>query len=413
MSYTQYKFEKALNSLQKKESPDGSTCLISLYVPPNRAIADFVQELTDEIGTATNIRSKFTQKNVVSALRNVIGKLRLYGQKSPISGIAMFAGVTADSGHKDFKIESYVFEPPEPISRKLYVCDNRFHVDYLIDRLIEKDTYGLLAIDSAKATIATLKGDHVEIVKNTRSGAAKKHRKGGQSSVRFARLREEAVARFLKRVAEDMKQIFLEDQNFELKGVLIGGPGQIKDQVVEHFDNRLKEKVVGIKDIGYGGDKSGINELVSESHDILEGVVLMEEKRLVRQFLDALMEGKANYGEKEVRENLLMGAVDILLVSRGINLIRVNKTCQNCTYTDGKTIKPDIVENYVSNLQKQQCPRCKVVKWEVDQKDLILDLGDLAEKTGATIEIINPQTEEGRQIQSFGGICAILRYIPS
>ncbi len=382
-------------------------------MPPNRAIADFVQELSDEIGTATNIRSKFTQKNVVSALRNVIGKLRLYGQKSPISGIAIFAGVTADSGHKDFKIESYVFEPPEPISRKLYVCDNRFHVEYLIDRLVEKDTYGLLAIDSAKATIATLKGDQVEIVKNTRSGAAKKHRKGGQSSVRFARLREEAVARFLKRVAEDMKQNFIEDQDFELKGVLIGGPGQIKDQVVEYFDNRLKEKVVGIKDIGYGGDKSGINELVSESHDILEGVVLMEEKRLVRQFLDALMEGKANYGEKEVRENLLMGAVDILLVSRGINFIRVNKSCQNCTYTDGKTLKPNVVENYVSNLQKQQCPQCKVVKWEVDQKDLILDLGDLAEKTGATIEIINPQTEEGRQIQSFGGICAILRYIPS
>lgn len=412
MSYTQYKFEKALTNLQKKESPDGSTCLISLYVPPNRAIADFVQELTDEIGTATNIRSKFTQKNVVSALRNVIGKLRLYGQKSPTTGIAIFAGVTADSGHKDFKIESYVFEPPEPISRKLYVCDNRFHVDYLIDRLVEKDTYALLAIDSAKATIATLKGDQVEIVKSTRSGAAKKHRKGGQSSVRFARLREEAIARFIKRVADDMKQIFIEDQDYELKGIIIGGPGQIKDQIAEYFDNRLKEKVVGIKDIGYGGDRSGINELVSESHDILEGLILMEEKRFVRQFLDALMEGKANYGEKEVRENLQMGAVDILLVSRGIDSIRVNNTCQNCSYTDGITLKPDLVENYVSNLQKRQCPQCKAVKWDVEQKDLIMDLGDLAEKTGATIEIINPQTEEGRQIQSFGGICAILRYVP-
>ena len=295
MSYKQYKFEKMLTNLQKKESPDGSTCLISLYVPPNRAIADFVQELTDEVGTATNIRSKFTQKNVVSALRNVIGKLKLYGHKSPGSGIAIFAGATADSGHKDYKIESYIFEPPDPISRKLYVCDNRFHVDHLIDRLVEKDTYALLAIDSAKATIATLKGDQIEIVKSTRSGAAKKHRKGGQSSVRFARLREEAVARFLKRIADDMKQIFIEEAQFELKGVIIGGPGQIKDQVVEYFDIRLKDKIVGIKDLGYGGDKSGISELVAESDDILKGVILIEEKRLVHQFLDALMEGKANY----------------------------------------------------------------------------------------------------------------------
>lgn len=413
MSYEQYKLERMLTDLQNKESPDGSTCLISLYVPPDRAIADFVQELTDEVGTATNIRSKFTQKNVVSALRNVIGKLKLYGHKSPESGIAIFAGATADSGHKDYKIESYVFEPPQPISRKLYVCDNRFHVEYLVDRLVEKDTYALLAIDSAKATIATLKGDQIEIVKSTRSGAAKKHRKGGQSSVRFARLREEVVARFLKRVADDMKQFFIEDDRIELKGVILGGPGQIKDQVVEYFDNRLKAKVVGIKDLGYGGDRSGINELVAETEDILEGVVLIEEKRLVQQFLDALTVGKANYGEKEVRKNLQMGAVEILLVSKGIDLIRIEAECQNCGYKEEKTVKPDEVENYISVLQKQQCSQCNVIKWEIKQKDLIIDLGDMAEKTGATIEIINPQTEEGRQIQNFGGICAILRYIPS
>ncbi|MFX0013511.1 MAG: peptide chain release factor aRF-1 [Promethearchaeota archaeon] len=413
MSFKQYKLERMLTNLQEKESPDGSTCLISLYVPPDRTIADFVQELTDEVGTATNIRSKFTQKNVISALRNVIGKLKLYGHKSPASGIAIFAGATADSGHKDYKIESYIFEPPQPISRKLYVCDNRFHVEYLIDRLVEKETYALLAIDSAKATIATLKGDQIEILKSTRSGAAKKHRKGGQSSVRFARLREEAVARFLKRVADDMKQFFIEDTRFELNGVIIGGPGQIKDQIIEYFDPRLKEKTLGIKDLGYGGDKSGINELVAESQDILEGVTLIKEKQLVRQFLDALTEGKANYGEKEVRENLLMGAVDILLISKGIDLVRVEAECQNCNYREEKTLKTSEVENYLTQLSKQQCSRCRVNKWEINQKDLIMDLGDLAEKTGAIIEIISPQTEEGRQIQSFGGICAILRYVSS
>ena len=116
MSYRQYKYEKELTDLQNKDSPDGSTCLISLYVPPKKAIPGFVQELKDEIGTAKNIRSKFTQKNVESALRNVIQKLRLYGNKAPESGLAIFAGVTSDSGHKDYKIESYVFEPIQPIS---------------------------------------------------------------------------------------------------------------------------------------------------------------------------------------------------------------------------------------------------------------------------------------------------------
>ncbi|MHA2223818.1 MAG: peptide chain release factor aRF-1 [Candidatus Hodarchaeales archaeon] len=410
MSYRQYKYEKQLTDLQKKESPDGSTCLISLYVPPKKAISSFIQELTEEIGTATNIKSKFTQKNVVSALRNVIGKLRLYKNKSPESGLAIFAGVTADSGHKDYKLESYVFEPVEPISRKLYVCDNRFHVDHLIDHLVEKDIFALLAIDSAKATIATLKGDQVEILKTTRSGAAKKHKKGGQSSARYARLREEAISRFLKRVTDDMKQFFLEDPDFELKGVIIGGPGQIKNQITEHFDNRLKKKIVGIKDLGYGGDRSGINELVTESFDVLEGVAIMEEKRFVRQFLDALMSEKANYGEKEVRQNLLMGAVDTVLVSRGITLVRVKAKCQSCNHIEEKTLKSNEISTYISEIQKQQCQQCSSVKWEIEQKDLIIDLGELAEKSGAKIEIINSQTEEGRQILNFGGICAILRY---
>ncbi|MFX0149900.1 MAG: peptide chain release factor aRF-1 [Candidatus Hodarchaeota archaeon] len=409
MSYRKYKYAKELSDLQKKESPDGSTCLISLYVPPNRSISDFVQELSDEMGTATNIRSKFTQKNVISALKNVIGKLKLYGNKSPDSGIAIFSGVTADSGYKDHKLESYVFEPIQPISRKMYVCDNRFHVEHLLDRLEEKDVFALLAIDSAKATIGILKGDSVNIVKSTRSGAAKKHRKGGQSSVRFARLREEAIDWYLKRVADDMKQIFIENATFDLKGVIIGGPGQIKDQIVKHFDNRLNKNVF-LKDLGYGGDQSGIHELVAASDEVLKGVAIMEEKQLVHQFEQAIMEGKAEYGEKQVREKLLIGAVSILLLSGGIDSIRVEVKCNICGYTIEKTLKSNEVENYIANQQKNQCPKCKTVNWEVNQRDLVLELGDLAEKTSTRVEIINSQTEEGRKIQSFGGVCGILRY---
>ncbi len=410
MSYKRYKQEKELTDLQKKQSPDGSTCLISLYVPPNRSIADFVQELSDEMGTATNIRSKFTQKNVISALKNVIGKLKLYGNKSPDSGIAIFSGVTGESGHKDFKLEFFIFEPQEPISRKLYVCDNRFHVEHLLDRLVKKDTFALLAIDSAKATIAQLHGDSVQIIKSTRSGAVKKHRKGGQSSVRFARLREEAIDWFLKRVADDLKRIFIEEAKTELKGLIIGGPGQVKDQIVELLDYRLKEKLLASLDLGYGGDQSGINELVASSGNILEGVTIMEEKELVRRFEQALMEGKAEYGEKQVRHSLLMGAVEILLISGGIELVRVKAICQHCGHNEATTLKIKDVENHVANLQKQQCSECKVVNWEFEYRDLVLDLGDLAESTNTRVEIISPQTEEGRKIQSFGGICAILRY---
>ena len=282
-------------------------------------------------------------------------------------------------------------------------------MEHLIEKLGEKDVYALLAIDSAKATIATLQGDQVKIIKSTRSGAAKKHRKGGQSSVRFARLRVEAIARYLKRVSDEMKQYFIEDGKYELKGIIIGGPGQIKDQVSDYLDYRLKEKVLGVKDLGYGGDEGGINELVASSVDILEGIAIIEEKQLVQRFKDALIEGKANYGEQQVRDNLLMGAVEVLLISETVDQIRVISKCNNCGNTIEETVKTDIGE-YISNAQKQQCPQCKNVNWDITEKDLIMDLGDLAEKSNTRVEIISSQTEEGRQIQSFGGICVILRY---
>jgi peptide chain release factor subunit 1 len=153
-----------------------------------------------------------------------------------------------------------------------------------------------------------------------------------------------------------------------------------------------------------------VNELVANSDDILEGIAIMEEKQLVQKFKEALLEGKANYGEQQVRDNLLMGAVEILLLSEGLKQKRVILTCENCDAVLEKTVKPEEVEDFISNNQRKQCTECKAVNWSYTIIDLILDLGNLAEKSSTRVEIISAKTEEGRQIQSFGGICVILRY---
>jgi peptide chain release factor subunit 1 len=44
-------------------------------------------------------------------------------------------------------------------------------------------------------------------------------------------------------------------------------------------------------------------------------------------------------------------------------------------------------------------------------QDVIEELAELAEQTGADVEVISTQTEEGVELRSsFGGIAAILRY---
>ena len=67
-SYSRWRFRKQLEQLRKKQSDDMSTCLVSLYVPPGKQLADIVRDLTAEAGTAENIKSKKTRKNVIQAL---------------------------------------------------------------------------------------------------------------------------------------------------------------------------------------------------------------------------------------------------------------------------------------------------------------------------------------------------------
>ena len=153
-SFAQYKLKKQIDYLRNKRSEDGSTCLVSLYIPEDRQISDFVQQLTDEQGTAANIKSKTTRKNVTSALGVTLGKLKGMGHKAPENGIAIFCGVTQEG-----RMDTFVINPAHPITIKQYICDSFFHIDHLEEHLIDKKRYGLIALDAGYATLAILQGN--------------------------------------------------------------------------------------------------------------------------------------------------------------------------------------------------------------------------------------------------------------
>ncbi|MFW9914318.1 MAG: peptide chain release factor aRF-1 [Candidatus Thorarchaeota archaeon] len=408
-SFRKYRLKKQLELITQKQSEDGSTCLVSLYIPPKKVLSDFVRELSEEIGTAANIRSKTTRKNVVTALQAIVGRLKIMGQKAPESGYVIFGGVTTSG-----KNELYVLTPPDPVSRKLYVCDSYFHTKFLAENLEEKDEYALIALDGSIATIASLRGSHLEILKTTKSGAFKKHKAGGQSAARFQRLHEEAVQRFLKRVADLAKDFFLEKGDREIKGVLIGGTGHTKDHFAKDgfLDPRLQEKMVGAPiDTGYASDAEGIRDLIAKGEDRLKGVRLLEEKALLQRFLDNLYKdtGLISYGEAEVRELLNKGAVRTLLLSDGLELSNVCIKCDSCEQEYAQTTAD--VEKLKEELAGTQCKKCGSSLLQINEvQDLVENLGSLAEESGAKVEIISAQTEEGAILLNFGGIAALLRY---
>ena len=53
-----------------------------------------------------------------------------------------------------------------------------------------------------------LHGDKIEVLTQTGSGVAGKHRQGGQSAKRFQKLREMELTYFYNRVAEITRRIF-------------------------------------------------------------------------------------------------------------------------------------------------------------------------------------------------------------
>ena len=124
------------------------------------------------------------------------------------------------------RMEAYVIVPPEPIRIFLYRCDSRFHTEHLQEMLREKETYGILLVDANNATIATLQGKRLEIVRQMHSGVTGKTKAGGQSARRYERLRDMQLNEYFTRVGAHANETFLPIDN--LKGIILGGPGPTK-----------------------------------------------------------------------------------------------------------------------------------------------------------------------------------------
>jgi peptide chain release factor subunit 1 len=409
-SYERYKLKKTLEDLEKKKGYH--TELVSLYIPPDRQISDVTNYLKQEFGTASNIKSKSTRKNVMDAIQKILALLKNV-PKPPPTGLAIFCGAIPTNGQGTERMELTTIVPLEPINIYKYHCDNKFFIDPLKEMLVEKETYGIIVIDRSEADFATLKGNHLEILKKITSGAPGKHHAGGQSQRRFERLIEQAGHEFFKRGGGYANELFLEIP--DLKGLLIGGPGPSKNKFAEsnYLDYRLKNAILGIVDLSYTGSP-GIDELIDKSQDILQNVRYSEEKSLVQKFLTMLVKDDSlvAYGEKEVRQALDQGAVDTLLLSEDLDILHATISCPNCNYQEEVTIKKDEALSLEQEIQNRSCPNCDSSLLSLETiKPIIDELGELAEQTGADAEIISSETEEGQQLkQAFGGIAALLRY---
>ncbi|MHC1631624.1 MAG: peptide chain release factor aRF-1 [Methanotrichaceae archaeon] len=400
-----YEFKRMLEDLRSKSGR--GTELISLYIPPDKQISDVTSQLRDEHGQASNIKSKLTRTNVQSALESVMSRLRLI-PRPPKNGVALFVGAVDIGGNKT-NMYSRVLEPPDPIVTYRYHCDSAFLLTPLEDMLSEKKTFGLIVLDRREATVGFLEGKQIHFVKHLTSTVPGKQRKGGQSSRRFQQLRLIAIHDFYKRIGESANKAFLQIDQKDLEGVLIGGPSPTKEEFVNgaFLHHELQNRILGALDVSYT-DESGLHELVEAAQDLLIDLDLTQEKLVMRRFMEELVsdKGLASYGEKEVRENLTMGAVDTLLLSDDLRKTRAIIRCtnKNCGFSEEVT-------RTQNSPPLGNCLQCGSPLEITDEVDLVTDLSRLAEQSSSTIKIISTEFEEGAQLyKAFGGIAAVLRF---
>ena len=405
-----FRLRKTLNTLATKEGR--GTELVSLYVPPGKQISDVISTLRDEYGTASNIKSTTTRKNVMDAIVKVQQRLKLF-KEPPETGLVIFCGAILQNGPGSERIETYVIMPPEPIHIYLYRCDARFHTEHLQEMLREKETYGILLIDASDATFATLQGRRLEIVRKMTSGVPGKTRAGGQSARRYERLRDMRLQEYFTRVGRHADETFLPIENF--KGLILGGPGPTKYDFEkgDYLNYTFKEKIIDVIDTSYV-EEQGVKEIVEKAPEIMRKVRYIEEKELMKQFLYEIGHdtGLVTYGEDEVRKSFQMGAVRMLLLSDGLDSSRVTVKCNACGYQEQRTVKNQALTSLGQELSGKSCPKCNAsASVAAETQDIVDELAQLAEYTNANVEVISGETEEGQMLKnSFGGIAALLRF---
>jgi len=140
----------------------------------------------------------------------------------------------------------------------------------------------------------------------------KKHGRGGQSAVRFARLREEKRHNYIRKVAELSVQHFITDDKPNIKGIVIAGSANLKNdlQNSELFDKRLNSIVLASLDVSYGFD-NGLSQAITLAADALANVKFVQEKKIIGKFFEeiALDTGMFVFGVEDTMKALELGAL--------------------------------------------------------------------------------------------------------
>ncbi|KAF8105690.1 hypothetical protein N665_0157s0255 [Sinapis alba] len=401
-----WKIKKLIKSLEAARG--NGTSMISLIMPPRDQVSRVTKMLGDEYGTASNIKSRVNRQSVLGAITSAQQRLKLYNRVPP-NGLVLYTGTIVNDEGKEKKV-TIDFEPFKPINNTLYLCDNKFHTEALNELLESDDKFGFIVMDGNGTLFGTLSGNTREVLHKFSVDLPKKHGRGGQSALRFARLRMEKRHNYVRKTAELATQYYINPATSQpnVSGLILAGSADFKTELSQSdmFDPRLAAKILNVVDVSYGGE-NGFNQAIELSSEILANVKFIQEKRLIGKYFEEISQdtGKYVFGVEDTLNALDSGAVETLIVWENLDINR---------YVLKNSATGETVIKHLNKEQEANTENFKVDNSDLDVEDKMSLLEWLAneyKRFGCALEFVTNKSQEGSQFcRGFGGIGGILRY---
>ena len=117
-------------------------------------------------------------------------------------------------------------------------------------------------MDGDGTLFGTLAGNTRTVLRKFTVSLPNKHGRGGQSALRFSRLRDESRRNYVRKVAELAVEFFITNDKVNVAGLVLAGGADLKNELSGSavFDQRLAAKVIKVVDVSYGGE-NGFNQV--------------------------------------------------------------------------------------------------------------------------------------------------------
>jgi len=264
-------------------------------------------------------------------------------------------------------------------------------------------------MDGNGSLYGTVAGNTREILHKFSVDLPKKHGRGGQSALRFARLRLEKRQNYVTKVAEIATQLFITNDKVNVTGIVLAGSADFKTVLAEAecFDPRLKVKVLKTVDVSYGGE-NGFNQAIELCAESLANVKFIQEKKLISKYFEEISQdtGKFCFGIDDTLKGLEMGAIDTLICYENLDTMRYElknvATGEEVIKHLSKEQEAD-ASNFVTSdgVELETQEKLQLVEWFANNY----------KNFGAQLEFVTSRSQEGSQfVKGFGGLGGILRY---